>query len=390
MSPTAPSDGASRYDLLLKGGRVLSPGGRAWIGADVGVREGRIAWLGQGEEAHAAITADIGGAMVVPGLTDLHVHCYPGATYWGIDVDEVSLRSGVTTVVDAGSAGPHTFAGLAPLLRASRVTALAFLNIAGGGLAAPYGELLRPELADVVAAVNVARRHPDLIAGFKVRVSPSTTGEHWLDALAAVRRAADDVGLPVMVHIAEPPPELATVIDHLRAGDIITHCFTPHENCVVGPNGELRPEVAAAQSRGVLLDVGHGGGSFSFPAAEAYVRSGAALPSVSTDLHRACVNGPAFDMNVVMSKLLAAGALLEDVVQASTATPAAALGRRASLSVGEVADVAVLRSLPEPLTVWDCRGIEREAVAPLSCLLTLRAGEPAFVHPRTRLTATRA
>src|SRR5690606_37537463 len=164
------------------------------------------------------------------------------------------------------------------------------------------------------AAVRVARAYPDLIIGFKLRASPNTVGENAAECLAAVRRAADETGLKVMIHVSEAPPELKTVLDHMREGDVLTHCFTPYDNCVVGAGGKPKPVVLEAMDRGVLLDVGHGSGSFSFPAAEAWFRAGQPVPIISTDLHRRSVLGPAFDMQTVLTKMLTAGASMEEVI----------------------------------------------------------------------------
>jgi len=329
--------------------------------------------------------ADVAGAMITPGLTDLHVHAYPGATFWGIDVSPPSLASGVTTVVDAGSAGAYTFDGLAPLLRGGRVRAKAFLNIAAGGLASPYGELLSPVAADVEAAVRVARANRDLIVGFKIRASPNTVGAQAAAALAAVRRAADETGLQIMVHVSESPPDLSMVLDHLDTGDVLTHCFTPYDNCVVGSDWRPRDEVVRAVERGVRLDVGHGSGSFSFPAAEAWVKSGAQAAIVSTDLHKRSVLGPAFDMCTVMTKMLTAGCALEQVLQASSAAPAEVTRRVAVLEVGAPADIAVLDLIAGPRKLWDSRGVEREATATLKCRLTVCRGVLEFVDPEVRV-----
>ena len=346
------------------------------------VRDGVVAAIDDHIDTRTALRwADVAGAMVVPGLTDLHVHAYPGATYWGIDVSPPSLASGVTTVVDAGSAGAYSFAGLAPLLRGGRVRAKAFLNIAAGGLASPYGELLSPVAADVEAAVRVANANRDLIVGFKIRASPNTVGAQAAAALAAVRRAADATGLAIMVHVSEAPPDLALVLDHLGPGDVLTHCFTPYDNCVVAADGLPRPEVLRALDRGVRLDVGHGSGSFSFPAAEAWTRSGAAPAIISTDLHKRSVLGPAFDMCTVMTKMLTAGSSLEQVMRGATSAPAEVIGRDAVLAVGGPADIAVVDLVPESQRLWDSRGVERQASARLRCRLTVCRGGLEFVAP---------
>lgn len=334
----------------------------------------------------AARSAAMDGSLVMPGLTDLHVHAYPGATFWGIDMDPPSLASGVTTVVDAGSAGAYTFDGLARVMRNARVRTKAFLNIAAGGLSAPYGELLHPGAADVEAAVRVARAHPDLIKGLKIRASPNTVGELAAEALRAVRRAADDTGLPVMVHISEPPPEMSLVLDHLRAGDVVTHCFTPYANCIVGADGRPRPDVLSALERGVLLDIGHGSGSFSFPAAEAWVRSDGPPVIISTDLHKRSVLGPVYDMCTTMTKMRAVGLPLEGVLHASTVAPAAVIGAKPSLAVGSPADIAVLALESVATKLWDSRAAERVARERLRCRLTVLSGEVAFVAADLRVT----
>lgn len=376
---------ADRFDLVIAGGRLLDLAAGTYQRVDVGVADGVIAAVeGRIDAALGRRFVDVDGAIVTPGLTDMHVHAYPGATFWGMDIDHVSLASGVTTVVDAGSAGPYNFEGLAKILRSSRLRAKAFLNIAPGGLATPYGELLAPGAADVEAAGRVARAYPDLIVGFKLRASPNTVGENAAEALAAVRRAADETGLKVMVHVSEAPPDLGTVLDHLRAGDVLTHCFTPYDNCVVGADGRPRAEVLEALARGVMLDVGHGSGSFSFPAAEAWVRCGERLPIVSTDLHRRSVLGPAFDMTTVMTKLLAAGAAVEDVIQgASFDVLKWAPGSR--LGVGAAADLAVIDVVEQPKRVWDSRAMERVASRKFSCKMTTVAGGIEFVSSDLRV-----
>ena len=374
------------FDLVITGGRHFDAASATWRAADIGIVDGVVTALQERlDPAAASLSADVGGAMVLPGLVDLHVHAYPGATFWGIEIDEVSLGSGVTTIVDAGSAGPYNFAGLAKRLRTSRVRGLAYLNIAPGGLATPHGELMAAGAANVEQAVLVARSHPDLIVGFKLRASPNTVGQNAAETLAAVRRAADETGLKVMVHVSDAPPSLSMVLDHLRDGDVLTHCFTPYDNCVIGNDGRPRPEVVKALARGVLLDLGHGSGSFSFPAAEAWVRSGEKLPVISTDIHKRSVLGPVFNMNTVMTKMLAAGAAITDVLRAVTSAPSSALGLESSVAVGSAADIAVLDLEERPLTVWDSRGVEREAQQRVRCLLTVRGSEVDYVDPGVRL-----
>lgn len=212
-------------------------------------------------------------------------------------------------------------------------------------------------------------------------------GDNAAFALGAVREAADELGLPVMVHVSDAPPPLGEILAHLRAGDIVTHCFTPYENGVVASDGSVKREVLDALERGVLLDVGHGGGSFSFPAAEAYAASGKAMPITSTDLHSKSVLGPAFDMATVLSKMLAAGFSLEDVLRSATTAPAQVLGVEPAIREGAAADVAVLALERGSFRFWDSRGEERRSDVRLAGFLTVRLGEVAFASPSAWLRA---
>lgn len=379
---------APSLDLLIRGGRTFDPTSGRWARLDVGVRGTRIELVeADVDDAASADVDDGGGSVVVPGLVDLHVHAYPGATHWGIDADAASIPHGVVAYVDAGSAGAYTFAGLADRLRSSRLDARALLNIAGGGLAMPHGELLAPEAADVEAAVRVARAYPDLVVGFKLRASPNTVGENAATCLRAVRRAADELDLPVMVHVSEAPPSLGAVLDHLREGDLLTHCFTPYDNGIVGRDGRPRSEVLAALDRGVRLDLGHGSGSFSFPKAEAWAANDLPPPMVSTDLHGASVLGPAFDACTVASKMLTSGFDLDSVLASATSSPAAWLGRESRLALGAPADLAVLALDEETWAAWDSRGVEREGRRRLRNRLTVRGGDVLFVAPDLRMQA---
>ncbi|MFO7546147.1 MAG: hypothetical protein R6W77_11720, partial [Trueperaceae bacterium] len=312
-----------RFDLVLTGGLLVDAAAGAHVVRDVAIRGGKVVRVAPHIDIEvAAAVVDVGGMLVTPGLVDLHVHAYPGGSFWGMDVDDVSLRNGVTTIVDAGSAGAANFAGLEAHLRNARLRSRAFLNIASIGLAGQHGELLSLAYLDEDAAIETALRYPERIIGFKLRASPNTVGANARVALEALRRVADATGLKAMVHVSEGPPDLGEILSYLRAGDILTHCFTPYDNGVVKEESAVSDEVREALERGILLDVGHGSGSFSFAAAERFVATGLPLPIVSTDLHRASALGPAFDLNTVMTKMLAAGATFEAVLEAVTVAPA--------------------------------------------------------------------
>ena len=323
------------YDLLLAGGEVIDPGGGRRGALDVGIRDGRIAEVGATLPRNAAEVIDVTGELVLPGLVDIHTHVYPGAGYWGIDPDPIAWRTGVTTWVDAGSAGAFSVAGLRAFAATRRVRVRALLNIAGQGLAARTGEGIDLANCDAEQAAKAIREHRDLLVGVKVRIDRETVGDNGVEPLRRGLIAARECGVPVMVHIGTTPPALAEVLELLRPGDIVTHCASG----LARPTG---PPAQAAYQRGVLFDVGHGSGAFAFEVAEEQLAAGMPPHTISTDLHARSVHGPVFDLPTTMVKLIAAGMPLDEAVASVTIRPANALGLEVgSLAPGAPADVAV-------------------------------------------------
>ncbi|GGN47678.1 dihydroorotase [Actinoplanes campanulatus] len=323
-----------RFDLLLTGGDQ-----------ELGIRDGRIAAVGAGLPHDARRVVDVTGCLVTPGLIDLHTHVGPG--YWGIDPDAVAWRSGVTTWVDAGSAGAFTLAGLRRAAESAAVRIPALLNISAVGLAGRTGECRDLANCDTALAIDTIQANRDLLAGVKVRIDADTVGDNGVEPLRRGLAAADACGVPVMVHIGTSPPALAEVLDLLRPGDIVTHCAS-------GIATPLGPAIRAAAERGVLLDIGHGSGGFAFDVLEAQLEAGLLPFTVSTDLHARSLHGPAFDLPTTMAKLLAAGMTLPEVVAAATTHPARALGLPGgSLTVGAPADFAIFEVREEPFPVSD-------------------------------------
>jgi dihydroorotase len=313
------------WDLLLTGGDVAGAGP-----GDVAVRGGRIAAVGPVLPRTARTIVDVAGRLVTPGLVDLHTHV--GSGYWGIDPDPVAWYTGVTTWVDAGSAGAYTVAGLP---RATGVRVAALLNISALGLAGRTGESRDLTNCDVDVAIDAVLRHPELIRGVKVRVDAETVGTNGVEPLRRGLTVAAACGLPVMVHIGSSPPALDEVLDLLRPGDIVTHCAS-------GFAAPVGPAARDAHARGVLFDIGHGSGGFAFDVLEAQLAAGLTPYTISTDLHARSVYGPVFDLPTTMAKLLAAGLPLADVIAAATVHPARALGLDGgTLTVGAPADIAV-------------------------------------------------
>ncbi|MEU8660134.1 amidohydrolase/deacetylase family metallohydrolase [Actinoplanes philippinensis] len=345
------------WDLLLTGG---SPG-------DVAVRDGRIAAVGGPPRAARAII-DVTGCLITPGLIDLHTHVGPG--YWGIDPGPVAWRSGVTTWVDAGSAGAYTAAGLRAVARTADVRVHALLNISAVGLAGRTGESRDLANCDVALAIDTIQADRELFHGVKVRIDAETVGANGVEPLRRGLAAAEACGVPVMVHIGTAPPALDEVLGLLRPGDLVTHCAS-------GIAAPLGPAVRDAFARGVLLDLGHGSGGFAFDVLEAQLDAGLRPYTISTDLHARSLHGPVFDLPTTMAKLLACGVALPDVITAVTEHPARALDLPGgSLTVGGPADLSIFEVREEPLTVVDAHRQTRVSPIRLVNRATYVAGRP--------------
>jgi dihydroorotase len=363
-------DGRPTFDLLVVGGELVSPGTGRSGRHDVGVKEGRVASVAPEIPLHlAAEVVDARGCIVVPGLIDLHTHVFFGGTYWGVDPTPVAWRTGVTSWVDAGSAGAFNIAALRRLsAELAPLHTNALLNISSIGLVAETGEASRKDLCDPGLCAAAAEEHRDFVIGIKCRLDRLATGEMGLAPLRLAVQAAAAAGLPVMAHIAGGPPNVDDVLDLLRPGDLVTHCATGQDMSLVEGKGGLRASAVRARERGVLLDVGHGSGGFSFAVAESMLAAGAPPDIISSDLHQRSIWGPAFDLPTCMSKFLAIGMSLEDVVRAATTNPAGVVagssGKRAgSLAVGEPADLAIFQLEAGDFALYDtyldCRRADR-------------------------------
>ncbi|HWE63179.1 MAG TPA: amidohydrolase/deacetylase family metallohydrolase [Chloroflexota bacterium] len=345
------------YDLLVRGGWVIDPAnGRQGV-HDVAVTNGRIAAVARDLPAdQAGSVVDAQGQYVTPGLIDMHTHCYWGATYWGIEADPVAARSGVTTWLDVGSAGAYTFPGFRRYVaEANRARVLSLLNISAIGLVANSYELANPHYLDVELGATIVEDNRDLILGIKVRMDGNTTLGTGLQGLQAARRLADLVQLPLMVHIGMAPPALPEITALMRPGDILTHCCTGQDNRVVDDAGRPYPYIRELWERGVVLDVGHGTGSFSYASAEAMLAAGVVPDVISSDIHQLAVLGPMYDLPTTISKFLNLGMSLFDAIERATIRPARAMGRPdlGTLSVGAPADLALFQLEEGDYTFYD-------------------------------------
>ena len=356
------------YDLVLKGGRVVDPAQGIDAVCDIAFFDGKVAAIEELLDPTSATNIRlVDGLIITPGLIDLHTHVYWGATSLGVRPEAVARRSGTTTLVDAGSAGPGNFAGLKSfMIEPAAVRILAYLNISFAGIfgaVAPQrgevvGECADLRLLDAMACMDVAQANRDVVVGIKARLGRMAGGTSGLAPLDIALEVAGELDLPIMTHIDLPPPSRGDVLERLRPGDILTHCFRPFPNSPVTKSGRMLPEMVAARDRGVIFDVGHGVGSFSFAMARASLEQGFAPDVISSDVHVFSFDGPAFDVAVTMSKYLCLGMSFDDVVRAATAKPAEVMGRPelGSLAVGTVGDAVAFRLEQGQFDYYDAVG----------------------------------
>ena len=387
---------APRYDLLLKGGHVIDPANHIDEVRDVAVVQGKIAAVEKNIPAdQAGKVVDVSSLYVTPGLIDIHFHVGHGGaplnwftpearahlTPLGIPAD-IALQSGVTTIVDAGTAGAETFLQeKEEVIDRARVRVLAFLNIVANGMNGGLEQ--SPDQMDVKLCADTIKKYPDLIIG--VKTAHYWTNEPWdggHEPWTAVDRAIQcgtTANVPVMFDFWPRPDRTYAdlILKKMRPGDIHTHVFA-QQFPILLDDKKLNPILAQARARGVIFDVGHGAGSFWFRNAVPAVKQGFIPDSFSTDLH--VENYTILSMNNVMSKFLAMGVPLEDVIRRSTVNPASEIHRPelGTLSVGKDADIAVLEVLRGKFGYIDCGVAKMNGDVRLAARMTIRAGRIAY------------
>jgi dihydroorotase len=370
------------FDLLIQGGRVIDPAASTDAVLDVAISRGRIASVArQIPAASARQVVDAAGLLVLPGLIDLHTHVFHDFTYWGIDPDLMAHDSGVTTWVDAGSAGAASLRAFRKhVVRRAGVRIRAFINISSIGLIGQEYELSEPSHLDVELLRRAVAGNLDFLVGVKVRMASPTVGLTGLLPMRRALEAANEVGLPIMVHISDAPPEIGEVLALMRPGDVVTHCCTGGSMKLVDSDGVPLKAARDALDRGILLDVGHGAGSLNFASADGMLAAGIMPHTISTDIHQMsrhvdslvssdAVDSPIiqfvagtddrFDLPRCMSKFLALGVPLADVVAATTSHAAAFLGMSdeiGCLRPGARADVGLFRLVDGPVSFTDVSG----------------------------------
>jgi dihydroorotase len=380
------------FDLLIKGGDVLDPSQSLRGKRDIGIRYGVVQALEADiPVARAQRVLDASGKLVTPGLVDLHTHVYPYGSAIGIPADELVAHQCTTTCVSAGDAGANNFAAFRRHIAAQTRTRLyAFVHIANMGLTPfPVAELYNIDYAQVDACARTVAENADMAIGVKVRMSENVIAKNGIEPLKRAILACEKSGTParMMVHIGgvETSDLMSQILDLLRPGDILTHAYSGAPNMSgaftnIVQNGKLLPAALAAKQRGVIFDVGHGGGSFDYTVAEIAIPQGCGPDTISSDIH--VFSGNTLGMPYltwVMSKFLGLGFTLEQVVTMATVNPAKIINRlpkMGTLQIGAPGDVSIMELVEGPVSFVDTRNNKREGHAYLKPVQTVTAGIP--------------
>jgi dihydroorotase len=385
-----------KFDLVIKGGEVLDPSQSLRGRRDIGIRYGVIEAVEPDIPAARALrTIDAGGKLVTPGLIDLHCHVYPYGSAIGIPADELIAHQCTATCVSAGDAGANNFAGFRRFIVAQTRTRLyAFVHIANIGLTPfPLPELYNIDFAQVDACAKAVAENADIAIGVKVRMSENVIARNGAEPLKRAIQACEMAGTGgrVMAHIGgvENVALMTEILDLLRPGDILTHSYSGAPNLAgaftnIIQDGRLLPAALAAKRRGVIFDVGHGGGSFDYTVAEAAIAQGCPPDTISSDIHVVSGNTPGMPyLTWVMSKFLGLGFTLEQVVAMATINPAKIINRApklGTLQIGAPGDVAIMELVEGPVSFVDTRNNARNGRAWLKPVQTVTAGV-AFGRP---------
>jgi dihydroorotase len=376
-----PIDG---YDLIITGGRVIDPSQRFDQIADIGIRNQKIVEIKPQLTKKSAQMINASGKIITPGLIDLHAHCYPQASAIGLPADELVYLTGTTTFVDAGDAGANNFSAFKHYIAAqARSRMYAFLHISSIGLAGfPVGEMKNMEYANIDLAARTLNENSDILLGIKVRESLDVVGENGIEPLRRAVLAAERSGVKgarVMCHIGNAPGDLSVLLDTLRPGDILTHAYSGAGNNTV-QNGKLIAAALEAKKRGVIIDVGHGGGSFDFTIAEPAIQQGLIPNTISSDLHAYSGNSPSIPyLPNVMSKFLTLGFTVNEVIAMTTSHPGKIINRDpllGTLKNGASADITIFDLVEKPTDWLDTKGNKRLGQMAFVPFQTIRGGVP--------------
>ena len=372
-----------KWDLLIQHGTLVDPAQGLHAPRDIAFVDGCVAEVGEDLDAgEARAVVDATDRLMTPGWIDVHVHVFPGVSHLGVEPDATCLARGATTVVDAGSAGADTFPGFRKyVIEVSETRILAQLNISSQGMLSRHvGELALLEYADVDACCRMIEAHRDLILGVKLRLTKDSIVSEaaGMTPLHRAREASDAAGLPMMIH---PQAAWCDSIDDIlrvmKAGDIMTHSFHGMACGILDEAGRIRDSVLDADARGVLFDVGHGAGSFTWEVAETALAQGMLPRTISSDLHTGNLHGPVYDLAHVLTKFLHLGLSLDEVIGRVTAVPARDVlkqDRIGTLAPGAWGDAVVCALREGACTLSDCRGQVRTGSRDLQPEVVVKGG----------------
>jgi dihydroorotase len=383
------------YDLLLRGGTLIDPALKLHDRRELAIAGGRIAAiLPAGAAADAAHLLDVSGLLVTAGLIDMHVHGFEGVIHFGVDLDALCLARGVTTAVDFGSCGGLMIDGFRRYtIDACRTRLFTLVHVSAKGMLGSLHDL--PDIGDLddlrycdpQFAARAVDRHRDCVLGIKVRLTDKLAagGKNELPGLLAARRAADLAGVPLVIHMPDSTLTLERILQEMRGGDVLTHVYHGRRCGILDEAGSIRPMLRDKLAEGLLLDVGHGLGSFSFAIARAALEQGVLPHYISSDIHRYNVDGPVYDLVTTMDKFLHLGMTLDDVVTRVTTLPAQFVGMAGQIGTlreGAVADIVVLEQIAGNFPLTDTVGVTETGRLHLEPRHVLRAGRRVGVLPR--------
>jgi dihydroorotase len=387
---------ADKFDLLIRNANVIDPSQSLSGKRDIGIRFGKIESIEDSiAPERAQRVMDAGGKLVTPGLIDLHCHTYPYGSAIGIPADELVAHQCTTTVVSAGDGGANNFAAFRRfVVPASRTRQFAFVHIAVAGLAGfPVPELFNIDYAQPEIAARAVAENADIVLGIKVRMSENVIARHGTEPLKRAIKACELSGVPakIMCHIGGVADAalMSQILDLLRPGDVLTHCYSgAPNNAGMGTNivqdGKLLPAALAAKKRGVVFDIGHGGGSFDYTIAEAAIQQGCPPDTISSDVHVFSANTPGMPyLPWVMSKFIGMGFSMSEVISMATTAPARVIGRipkHGTLQLGAPADLSMFDVVEGAVSFVDTRNNKRDGKLYLKPSGTVVAGV-AFSRP---------
>ena len=381
------------YDLLIKRGRVIDPAQNIDGEPDIAISGDKIAKIAKDiPSGESRQVVDAKDKIVTPGLIDIHCHVYDGFSSFSVEPDDAGVKQGITTVVDAGSAGQAIFAGFTKyIIPAFRTTVLCFLHLSS------LGQSILPELRhweeiDIDATTATIESNRDVIKGIKLRLVGNLVASNGVEIVKIAKKITKKFGLPIMVHIGHRDKQISPTLTQelltlMGPGDILSHVFTAQMGGVLRPDGTILPELREAMQRGVILDLGHGRGNFSFEVARKAMAQGILPTTLSTDLTIPSLTDLIYGMTVTMSKFMALGLSLNQVIEMATINPARAIStgdRRGSLKPGMDADVSIMELLSGTWKLEDTARKTIEATTLIAPTMTVKSGQPISAQPVAR------